>query len=57
VPVAPVRIYLDFESLPDERFVYLIGMTIAEAGAERHLVFWADTPDQERRSSGSSWPR
>jgi predicted RecB family nuclease len=45
---APVRIYLDIEGLPDERFVYLIGMTVVEGGSERHLAFWADTPDQEQ---------
>jgi predicted RecB family nuclease len=47
VPVAPVRIYLDIEGLPDEGFVYLIGMTIVVGGTERHLAFWADTRDQE----------
>jgi predicted RecB family nuclease len=47
VPVAPVRIYLDIEGLPDEGFVYLIGMTVVGGGAERHLAFWADTRDQE----------
>jgi predicted RecB family nuclease len=47
VPVAPVRIYLDIEGLPDEGFVYLIGMTVVKGGTEQHLAFWADTPDQE----------
>ncbi|HEX4613023.1 MAG TPA: TM0106 family RecB-like putative nuclease, partial [Urbifossiella sp.] len=47
VPVAPVRIYLDIESLPDEGFVYLIGMTVVEGGSERHLAFWADSQDEE----------
>lgn len=47
VPVAPVRIYLDIEGLPDEGFVYLIGMTVVEGGTEQHLVFWADTRTQE----------
>src|SRR5207245_471604 len=27
---APVKIYLDIEGLPDEGFVYLIGMTVVE---------------------------
>jgi predicted RecB family nuclease len=44
---APVRIYLDIESLPDEGFVYLIGITVVEGGAERHLAYWADARDQE----------
>jgi predicted RecB family nuclease len=47
VPVAPVQIYLDIEGLPDEGFVYLIGMTVVEGGTERHLAFWADSRDQE----------
>jgi predicted RecB family nuclease len=47
VPVAPVRIYLDIEGLPDEGFVYLIGMTVVDGETERHLEFWADTRDQE----------
>ncbi len=47
IPDAPAKIYLDIEGLPDEGFVYLIGMTVVEGGAERHLAFWADTRDQE----------
>jgi predicted RecB family nuclease len=47
VPVAPVAIYLDIEGLPNEGFVYLIGMTVVDGGTERHLTFWADTRDQE----------
>src|SRR5262249_41941477 len=42
-----VTIYLDIEGLPDEGFVYLIGMTVVEGGTERHLAFWADTREQE----------
>jgi predicted RecB family nuclease len=44
---APVRIYLDIEGVPDEGFVYLIGMTVVEGGSEEHHSFWADTKDQE----------
>ncbi len=47
VPVAPVTIYLDVEGLPDEGFVYLIGMTVVEGGTERHLAFWADIREEE----------
>ena len=39
VSFAPVRIYLDIEGLPEEGFVYLIGMTVVEGGTERHLAF------------------
>jgi hypothetical protein len=48
LPDAPARIYLDVEGLPDEGFVYLIGMTVVREGAEEHHAFWADTKDQER---------
>jgi predicted RecB family nuclease len=47
VLVASVRIYVDIESLPDEGFLYLIGMTVVEEATERHLAFWADSRDQE----------
>ena len=49
VPDASVRIYLDLEGLPDEGFVYLIGMTVVEGGSEEHHWFWADTRDEEPR--------
>jgi predicted RecB family nuclease len=47
LPDAPVRIYLDMEGLPDEGFVYLIGMTVVRAESEEHHCFWADTKDRE----------
>ncbi len=47
LPDAPARIYLDVEGLPDEGFVYLIGMTVVRGGSEEHHSFWADTKDQE----------
>jgi predicted RecB family nuclease len=48
LPDAPARIYLDVEGLPDEGFVYLIGMTVDRGGVEEHHAFWADTKEQER---------
>jgi predicted RecB family nuclease len=48
IPGAPVQIYLDLEGVPEERFVYLIGLTVVEGGTARQLSFWADTPDQEQ---------
>ena len=48
LPDAPTRIYLDLEGLPDEGYVYLIGMTVVRGGAEEHFAFWADAKDRER---------
>jgi hypothetical protein len=47
VPSGPVRIYLDLEGLPEEGFVYLIGMIVCDAAGETRHSFWADTKDQE----------
>jgi predicted RecB family nuclease len=47
LPDTPVRIYLDLEGLPDEGFIYLIGMTIVRGESEEQYSFWADTKDQE----------
>jgi predicted RecB family nuclease len=41
------EIYLDFEGLPDENFIYLIGIVIRESEAERQLSFWADSKEEE----------
>jgi predicted RecB family nuclease len=48
MPDASTKIYLDVEGLPDEGFVYLIGMTVVRGEVESHYCFWADTKDQER---------
>jgi predicted RecB family nuclease len=47
LPDSPVKIYLDVEGIPDEGFVYLIGMVVVEGGAEKQFSFWADTKEQE----------
>jgi predicted RecB family nuclease len=47
VPKSPVRIYLDMEGVPDQDFVYLIGLVVCKDGQERRLSFWADTKEQE----------
>ena len=47
VPKSPVRIYLDVEGVPDEGFVYLIGMVVCKGGEEKRLSFWADGKEQE----------
>jgi predicted RecB family nuclease len=48
LPAASTRIYLDLEGLPDEGFVYLIGMTVVQDGSEEHFTFWAETKSQEQ---------
>lgn len=49
LPEAPTEMYLDFESLPDENFVDLIGLLIKEGETERYLSFWADSEQDEER--------
>ncbi|HSZ87366.1 MAG TPA: TM0106 family RecB-like putative nuclease, partial [Puia sp.] len=44
---SPISIFLDFEGLPDENFIYLIGIVIQEKDQQRHFSFWADTKDDE----------
>jgi predicted RecB family nuclease len=46
---APIRVYLDLEGKPDERFVYLIGVIIADGLSESRHSFWADRPEDEPR--------
>src|SRR5262245_60311944 len=49
LPISPVHIYLDVEGCPDEGYDYLIGMIVAESGAEQRYSFWADDRDQQDR--------
>jgi hypothetical protein len=35
------------EGIPDEGYVYLIGLIVVENGSERHHSLWADSKDQE----------
>jgi predicted RecB family nuclease len=48
LPVSPVRIYFDIEGVPDESFVYLIGMIVVKDGMEQRFSFWADAREQEQ---------
>jgi predicted RecB family nuclease len=48
LPERSVSIYLDIEGIPDEGFVYLIGMTVVKDDAEERHSFWADSKDQEQ---------
>jgi len=42
LPTAPVRIYLDIEGDPEERFIYLIGLVVCDGErVERHSL-WSD---------------
>ena len=45
LPKATTEVFVDFEGLPDERFVYLIGMIVRENGNESQTSFWADSFD------------
>ena len=47
LPESKTEIYLDFEGLPDEGFVYLIGMVIKKDESERCLSFWANSQAEE----------
>jgi predicted RecB family nuclease len=44
----PVEIFLDFEGLPDEQFVYLIGVVVVRDGKNYQYSFWADCQDDEQ---------
>jgi hypothetical protein len=41
------EIYLDFEGLPDENFIYLIGMFVKEGKQQNWFYFWADSSEDE----------
>jgi predicted RecB family nuclease len=56
LPDAPVRVYLDVEGLPDERFVYLIGMTVVRGESEEPTPSGPTARIGSRRWSSSSWP-
>lgn len=49
LPDAPVRVFLDIEGNPEERFDYLVGMIIIQGSGEQRFSFWADTRDQEEQ--------
>ncbi len=45
---SPVKVYLDIEGVPDEDFVYLIGMLVVRQGKEERFSFWADRKEREQ---------
>jgi len=48
LPHSPVRIYLDMEGVPEEGYVYLIGMVVVQGNAQTSYSFWADSQEQEQ---------
>lgn len=48
-PSRPIEVFVDFEGLPDERFVYLMGIVILQDGLERRESLWADSPGEADR--------
>ena len=40
---------MDFEGLPDERYIYQIGIVIKEKKSEKTFTFWADSKDGEEK--------
>ena len=49
LPDAPARVYLDLEGKPDERFVYLLGVIMADGVSAVRHSFGADRPEEELR--------
>ena len=44
----PVSIYLDFEGLPDENHLYLLGAIVKQdEKSDEHFSFWSDSKEQE----------
>ena len=41
------EVYLDFEGIPDENFIYLIGALIITNNQESHLYSWIDSKDKQ----------
>jgi len=47
-PKTTTEIYIDFEGLPEENFIYLIGLVIKEQETEKQLSFWANSKEEEK---------
>jgi predicted RecB family nuclease len=45
-PSTPIEVFVDFEGMPDERFVYLAGIMVLQDGSERRESLWADSPGE-----------
>jgi predicted RecB family nuclease len=42
------ELFMDVESIPDEDFSYLVGLTVLDDGVSSHCSFWADCPRDEK---------
>ena len=47
LPENKTEVYIDFEGLPEENFIYLIGILIKNNKTERCLSFWANSKEEE----------
>lgn len=49
LPNSGVKIYFDIEGIPDEGYVYLIGMIIDDGVKTEQYSFWADSIKQQKK--------
>ena len=48
-PRVEAELFVDFEGLPDEHYVYLIGVLMRQGACEERFSFWADSAHDEER--------
>jgi predicted RecB family nuclease len=53
LPRKPVQVFLDAEGIDGGRFVYLLGVIVAEGEVQRSHSFWADSPAEEAKAFDS----
>jgi len=47
LPISKTEIYFDIESLPEENFIYLIGVIVIENGTKKQFSFWKDSQSDQ----------
>jgi len=47
LPKSETYIFIDFEGLPDENFIYLISVILKNTSGTQQFSFWADSADEE----------
>jgi predicted RecB family nuclease len=47
IPRKPVQVFFDAEGVEGGRFVYLLGVVVAEGDSQKSHSFWADSPADE----------